>query len=51
MKTLTLQLDALAVQSFSTGEADGQIGTVEAREMLATRPQACDPFSLPPRCS
>lgn len=50
MKTLTLLVDALAVQSFATGEADGQIGTVEAREMFATRPQICDPFTSPLRC-
>jgi hypothetical protein len=51
MKKMTLQVDSLAVQSFPTGETDGQIGTAEAREMLATRPGVCDPFTLPPRCA
>lgn len=51
MKKLTLQVDSLTVQSFPTGDADGQIGTVLAHEAEATRPGACDPFSLPPRCA
>jgi hypothetical protein len=51
MKKLKLQVEELAVESFSAGEANGQAGTVEANALLATRPGACDPFSLPPRCS
>ena len=48
MKTLTLQIDALAVQSFATGEKDGQTGTAGARELFATRPQICDPLTFVP---
>lgn len=50
MQKLKLQMDALEVQSFATGDADGPAGTVQARE-AATWPAACDPFSKPPRCS
>ncbi|HEU0302875.1 MAG TPA: hypothetical protein VFR37_25665 [Longimicrobium sp.] len=48
MKRLKLQAEALEVESFPTG-ADDRGDT--ALEFLATRPQVCDPFSLPPRCS
>lgn len=48
MKKLRLQAEALEVESFPTG-ADGQGDT--AAEFFATRPQVCDPFTLPPRCS
>jgi hypothetical protein len=48
MKRLRLQADALTVESFSPG-ADEQ-GSA-ALEFLATRPQVCDPFTLPPRCA
>ena len=51
MKKLRLNADELAVESFAAGDADGTMGTVQANELFATRPQACDPFSLPPRCS
>lgn len=51
MKKLELRIESLAVQSFATGDAEVQIGTVAAHEALATRPAACDPFSVPPRCS
>jgi hypothetical protein len=51
MRKLKLQVENLAVESFPTGETDGQAGTGEAREMFATRPQVCDPFTLPPRCA
>lgn len=51
MKKLKLQVEALAVESFAADDADGQAGTVQAHELFATRPQACDPFSVPPRCS
>ncbi|HYW12644.1 MAG TPA: hypothetical protein VE871_11835 [Longimicrobium sp.] len=51
MKKLDLRIESLAVQSFATGHAEGQPGTVQAREALATWPAACDPFSKPPRCS
>jgi hypothetical protein len=37
---LKLQIDQLAVESFAVGDADGQIGTVEAREMAPTPPYA-----------
>jgi hypothetical protein len=47
MQKLKLQMDALEVQSFATGDADAP---VQARE-AATWPAACDPFSAPPRCS
>ncbi len=46
MKKLSLHPDALAVESFPTG-AD----TAQVLEFLATRPQVCDPFTMPPRCS
>lgn len=46
MKTLRLQVDTLEVESFSPGAEEAT-----AIDFLATRPQACDPFSLPPRCS
>ena len=48
MKTLTLRLDALAVQSFATGKAEGRMETAGAREFLATRPQICDPLTFVP---
>jgi hypothetical protein len=51
MSKLKLQVENIAVESFPTGKTDGHIGTVEARERLATRPQVCDPFTLPPRCA
>ncbi|WP_420125679.1 hypothetical protein [Longimicrobium sp.] len=51
MKKLKLQLETLAVESFTADRADGQAGTVQAHELFATRPEVCDPFSLPPRCS
>jgi hypothetical protein len=51
MRKLKLQVENVAVESFATGESDGQIGTAEARELFATRPQVCDPFTLPPRCA
>ena len=50
MKKLRLDADRLAVESFSPGDANGQ-GTVPANELFATRPQVCDPFTLPPRCA
>lgn len=44
MNKLKLQVDQLAVESFPVGDADGQIGTVEAREMAPTPPYAgCAP--------
>ncbi|HEX2077896.1 MAG TPA: hypothetical protein VHG08_09310 [Longimicrobium sp.] len=49
MKKLKLQAEALEVESFPTGKEQG--GTAQSVELFATRPQACDPFSLPPRCS
>ena len=48
MKKLRLDVDRLAVESFQPDEADG---AARARDLFATRPEACDPFSLPPRCS
>lgn len=50
MEKLKLRMDALEVQSFPIGDADGPIGTVHGLED-ATRPAACDPFSVPPRCA
>lgn len=50
MKKLRLNADALAVESFTPGDANAQ-GSVPANAFFATRPAACDPFSLPPRCS
>ena len=49
MKKMTLQVDALAVETFATGDAKGANSTVHA--LLATRPQVCDPLTLPPRCA
>lgn len=50
MKKLTLQADALEVESFSTDvERDGD--TVQPPEFFATRPQVCDPLTVPPRCA
>jgi hypothetical protein len=51
MKKLRLRLDALAVESFTTALAGGPEGTVQGFDLAATRPGACDPFSLPPRCA
>ena len=48
MKKLRLDADRLSVESFQTGDGDRQ---TPAYDLLATRPAACDPFSLPPRCS
>ena len=48
MKKLRLDIDRLAVELFQPDEADG---APRAHELFATRPAACDPFSLPPRCS
>jgi hypothetical protein len=43
---LKLQMDQLAVESFSIGDADRQIGTVEAREMVPTAPHpTCAPLT------
>ena len=50
-KKLKLRVDALAVESFAAGDARGPRGTVQANEVPATWPAACDPFSVPPRCS
>lgn len=49
MKKLRLDVDRLAVESFAADDANGQ--TVPANELFATRPQVCDPFTLPPRCA
>lgn len=49
-RTLKLRIDTLAVQSFTTGPAGGR-ARGDAHPFLATRPAACDPFTLPPRCS
>lgn len=38
MTKLKLTLDALRVESFPTGDADGLIGTVQARELIPTPP-------------
>ncbi|HEX6367870.1 MAG TPA: hypothetical protein VF006_02980 [Longimicrobium sp.] len=51
MRKLKLQADALAVESFAAGDASGQAGTAKANELFATRPEVCDPFTLPPRCA
>ncbi len=51
MKKLDLRIESLAVQSFATGDPERPIGTVQAHEALATWAAACDPFSVPPRCS
>lgn len=51
MKKLKLHVDALAVESFAAGDCDGPVEAVPANEFFATRPEACDPFSVPPRCS
>jgi hypothetical protein len=46
MKKLTLQVDELAVESFSTGSNEGRMGTVEAREMVPTAPHpTCAPLT------
>jgi hypothetical protein len=50
MKKLRLDADRLEVESFTPGDANGQTGAVP-NEFFATRPEVCDPFSLPPRCS
>jgi hypothetical protein len=50
MKKLRLDAGRLAVESFTPRDVNGQ-GAVPANELFATRPQACDPFTLPPRCS
>lgn len=51
MKKLKLKADTLAVETFPTGNADGYAGTVQACELFGTRPEICDPFTLPPRCA
>jgi hypothetical protein len=45
-----LHIDTLRVESFHTG-TDDRGDTAQPLELFATRPQVCDPFSLPPRCS
>jgi hypothetical protein len=50
MKKLRLDTAGLAVESFTPGDANGHIN-VPANEFFATRPQVCDPFTLPPRCA
>lgn len=46
MKKLSLQVDELAVESFSTGSNEGRMGTVEAREMVPTAPHpTCAPLT------
>lgn len=47
MKKLRLDVDRVAVESFPTAEGGAQVRDLFA----ATRPEACDPFTLPPRCS
>lgn len=47
MNRLRLDIDRLAVESFQPEEADAG----RAQELFATHPAACDPFSVPPRCS
>lgn len=51
MKKLKLRVDALAVESFAADDAGGQLRAAPANEFFATRPQVCDPFTLPPRCA
>jgi hypothetical protein len=51
MKKLRLDADRLAVESFALGDDNGRTGNVPANDFFATRPQACDPFTLPPRCA
>lgn len=45
MKKLRLDAGAVAVESFPTADEGAQ-----ARELFATRPQVCDPLTLPPHC-
>lgn len=51
MKKMKLEAETLSVETFSIGDTGERAGTVQACEMLATRPGVCDPFSLPPRCA
>lgn len=46
MKKLQLDADRLTVDSFQT-ESHSPAVFMDA----ATRPEVCDPFTLPPRCS
>lgn len=46
MKKLALQAEDLAVESFQTGDTDGAIGTVQAREAAPTPPYfGCSPLT------
>jgi hypothetical protein len=49
MKKLRLEIDRLAVESFTPRDVNGQ-GTVPANEFFATRPQVCDPLTVAPHC-
>ena len=42
MKKLTLNLDALAVESFDTAAAAEPRGTVDAHQVRPTAPESCD---------
>lgn len=48
MKKLKLQIDQLAVESFRTGDADEQGGTVQARELAPTYPYPGCPLGTKP---
>jgi|GEM_PF-5896968 len=51
MPRLKLQAEALTVDSFATGGEGDPADTVQPDDWLATRPEVCDPFTLPPRCA
>ncbi len=48
MKKLALQIEALAVESFHTGDADGPLGTVHALAMAPTYPYPGCPVKTKP---
>lgn len=50
MKKLKLTVEALAVESFPVGGAEGQMGTVQAWELVPTSPYNCVGWSKPTDC-
>jgi hypothetical protein len=51
MRKLTLEIEELAVESFSTAELEGDAGTVHGQEMIPTPPHlSCILLSKPTDC-
>jgi hypothetical protein len=50
MKKLTLNVEVLRVESFAVSAEARAMDLLDA-VVAATRPQVCDPFTMPPRCA